>query len=81
MDESHVEHAVGLVEHQAFDVIEPQRIALDEIDEPAGRGDENIDAVEKGADLRAHRHAADHQCGRDPQMAAIGPEAVEYLAR
>ena len=45
VDETHVEHAVGFVEHEAFDAVEPKRIALHEIEQPARRGDENIDAA------------------------------------
>ncbi len=56
---AHVEHAVGLVEHETLDAVKPKRIAFDEIEQPAGRGDENIDAVHEAAHLRAHRHAAD----------------------
>ena len=66
VDEAHVEHPVGFVEHEELDVAETKRIALDEIEQPARRGDENVDAVEQRADLRAHRHAADRQ--RGPQM-------------
>ena len=81
VDKTHVEHAVGFVEHETLDAVEPKRIALDEIEKPAGRGDENIDAVHKAADLRAHRDAADHQRGSKPQMPAVSAEAVENLAR
>ena len=52
VDEAHVEHAVGFVEHQTFDLVEAQRIALDEIEQAARRGDQNVDAVEQRADLR-----------------------------
>ena len=81
MDEAHVEHAVGFVEHQTFDIAEPKRVALDEIEQPAGRGDQNVDAVE-----RARGPAL--PIGTPPiasaalmlQMAAVGAEAVEDLA-
>ena len=61
-------------------LVEAKRIALNEIEQPAGRGDQNVDAVEQRADLRAHRHAADRQRRLEAQMAAIGAEAVEDLA-
>ncbi len=81
VDESHVEHTVGFVEHETLDAAEAQRIAFDEIEKPAGRGDEDIQAGKQCADLRAHRHAADHQRGSDPQMTAVSAEAIENLAR
>ena len=46
-----------------------------------GRRDQHVDAVHQGADLLAHRHAADGQRRVDAQVAAIGVEAVEDLAR
>ena len=61
VDEAHVEHAVGFVEHEEFDVAEAKRVALHEVEQPARRGDEDVDAVEQRAHLAAHRHAADRQ--------------------
>ena len=54
--------------------------AVDEVEEPAGRGDENVDAARELALLLADRHAAEHDGGREPQVAAIGAEAVGDLA-
>ena len=58
-DEAHVEHAVGLVEDQDLDLVETDGAAVVEVEEPAGRGDEDVDAVGERADLLADRHAAD----------------------
>ena len=80
LDEAHVEHAVGLVEHEKLDIAEAQRIALHEIEQPARRGDQDVDAVEQRADLRTHRHAADGERRPQMQVAPIGAEAVEDLA-
>ena len=64
VDEAHVEHAVGFVEHEdTRRSSSAQRVALHEIEQPAGRGDEHVDAVEQRAHLRAHRHAADGERG------------------
>ncbi len=46
-DKTHVEHAVGLVEHQAFDAVETYCIAFDEIEQAARRGDKDIDTAEQ----------------------------------
>ena len=80
VDEAHIEHAVGLVENETFNVVQAERIALDQIEQPAGRGDQDIDAIEQRANLAAHRHAADRQRAFDAQMTAVGAEAVEDLA-
>ena len=81
VDEAHVEHAVGLVEHQKLDLAELQPVALHEIEQAAGRGDHDFDALHDRADLASHRHAADRQRRSQAHVAAIGVEAVEDLSR
>ena len=39
--------------------VEPQRVALHQVEQAAGRGDQHVDAVHQRAHLAAHRHAAD----------------------
>jgi hypothetical protein len=80
VDEAHVEHAVGLVEHEVFDLAELEAVALHEVEQPAGSGDQHFDSAHQAADLAAHRHAADGECRREPHVAAIGIEAVEDLS-
>ena len=79
VNEAHVEHAVGFIEHETLDLAETKRIALNEIEQPAGRSDQNVDAVEQRADLLSHRHTADRERRAEPEMAAISAEAVEDL--
>ena len=45
MNEAEVEHLVGLVEHQRLDMREAQRPAIDQIEQAARCGDEDIDAA------------------------------------
>ena len=49
MDEAHVEHAVGFVEHQDLDLVEAHRALVDQIEQAAGRGHQDIDAVRQRA--------------------------------
>ena len=42
--EAHVEHLVGLIEHQGSERREVEHLALDVIDEPSGRADHQVDA-------------------------------------
>ncbi len=79
VDEAHIEHAVGFVEHERFDRVEPHRVALHQIEQAAWRRHQHVDPVEQRADLLAHRDAADRQRGLDAQVAAVGAEAVEDL--
>ena len=81
VDEAHVEHAVGLVEHEGVDAIEPQRMALHEVEQAAGRGDEHVDAVLRargpGAPIGTPPMASVDSM---PQVPSVGAEAVEDLA-
>ena len=45
MDEAHVEHAIGFIEHEALDVAQVDRALLGEIEQPAGRRDQQVAAV------------------------------------
>ncbi len=79
MDEAHVEHAVGFVQHQHFDAVQAQSILLHQIEQAARRGDQDIETVHQIAHLAAHRDTADGECGLQAQMTPIGAEAVEDL--
>ena len=80
VDEAHVEHAIGFIEHEKLDLIELQRIAAHQIEQTARRCDHDVDAAHHRANLAAHRHAADRQRGAQPEVPAIGVEAVEDLS-
>ena len=49
--EPHVEHLVGFVEHDALDVGQLERAALDVIDRAPRRGDDDVDPALQGAKL------------------------------
>ena len=42
--EAHVEHAVGLVEHEHLEIVEDDVLALEVVDQPARRRDDDVDA-------------------------------------
>ena len=44
VDEAHVEHAVGLVEHEDRDLVEPDMALVEQVEQAPRRGDENVDA-------------------------------------
>ncbi len=52
-EESHVGHAVGLVEHDDVDVVEDELTLADEIEQPAGAGDGHVDAATQRVELSA----------------------------
>ncbi len=82
-DEAEVEHVVGLVEHQNFGRAEVQLAAPHMVDEPAGGGDQHVEAARQEVDLRARRHAADDngEAQRRPEEAGVGAKAVADLGR
>ena len=73
VDEAHVEHAVGLVEHEPARLGEVDLAFPHQVGQPAGRGDENVDAGRHLAHLAGTRDAAEHERGRDVQ--ALGQDA------
>ena len=74
-NEAHVEHAVGLVDHQQLDAGEQQPSALEMVEQPTGRRDEDVDAAGELGILVVERHPADHQ--RDVELL---PGAVLFEA-
>ena len=57
--EAHVEHAIGFVEHQHLQRVEIHVALLHQVDQAAGRGDDDVDAAAQRLDLRAFTDAAE----------------------
>ncbi len=57
MDEAHVEHVIGFVEHENLDFSELQRTLADEVQQAPRRRDEHIDAAFERLDLLADADA------------------------
>ena len=53
-DEAHVEHPVGLVDDQQVAAGEQDLAAVEQVHQPAGRGDQHVDALLERLDLVAH---------------------------
>ena len=66
--EAHVEHAVGLVEHEDLEPGEARVGEAQVIEQPARRGDDHVDAAAERVLLRAHAHAAVHRRARDRRV-------------
>ena len=79
VDEAHVDHVIGFVEDEDFDLVETDRALADVVKQTARRGDENVDAAEHGLLLLVHRGAAEHDGGREAEELAVGAEAVADL--
>ncbi len=70
-NEAHVQHAVGFVDHQDIDLAQEQAATVEMVHQPAGGGDQHVDAAIQLLDLLVHRRAADQQ-----RMAELGIFAV-----
>ena len=74
MDEAEVEHLVSLVEHQDFEVAKAERALVDEVEQPAGRGDEDVEAAGDGAEAFAIGDAAASMEDAQAMMRTAVPE-------
>ena len=79
--EAHVEHPVGLVEDEDLDLAEVGDLLADEVEQPAGRRDEDLDAGAQRLDLRVHRDAAVDDGRAQRHGPAVGADALVDLHR
>ena len=80
-DEPHIEHPVGLVDDQDAHIRQQDLAALEQVEHPARRGDQHIDAAVEFLQLIAKAFAADQQRGREPVMLAVALEGGLDLGR
>jgi hypothetical protein len=80
MDEAEVQHLVGFVEHEDFNVLEADGALFDQVDQAAGSSDEYVHAALKLADLRADLGAAANHRHAQAEAGAVGFERGGNLA-
>jgi hypothetical protein len=71
LGEAHVEHLVGLVEHDHLDAVEGERVPLDVVDCAAGSGHDDVDTAGECMELAADRLSSvdgQHACA---EVAAV----------
>jgi hypothetical protein len=73
--EAHVEHAVRLVEHQHLEIVEHDVASLEMVEQPAGRRDDDVDAVAQRLLLRLVGHAAEDRDHVELRVPAVVAEA------
>jgi hypothetical protein len=81
VDEAHVEHAIGLVEHEDLDAADVDRALLVVVEQAARRGDEDVDAAPQAVDLRLHADAAEHHHRGQLGVLAVRAHALLDLRR
>ncbi len=79
--EAHVQHPVGLVEDEDLHLPEVGDLLADEVQQPARRGDEDLDPAAQRLDLRIHGHAAVDDRRAQRHGPAIRPDALVHLHR
>ncbi len=72
MDEAEVQHLVGLVEDQDFEIAKAERALVDQVEQAPRRRDENVEAPRNRANALRIRNATEDDADRQPHEAAIG---------
>src|SRR3569833_2778912 len=78
-DKSHIEHAVRLVEHEALDRTQVDLALLRQVQQSAGRGDEQVAAVVERINLRVDADTTKHNNSTQPDVLPVRPRAFGHL--
>ena len=78
-DEAHVQHAVGFVQHQDFDVRQVHRLLAHMVQQASRCGHQDVHAAVQLADLRIDADAAEHHHGLERQVFAVLAHAFFHL--
>ncbi len=79
VDEAHVEHAIGLVQHQDFHAAQVHGALLHVVEQAARRRDEDVHAALERVNLRMDADAAENDGGAHRRVLAIGAHAFLHL--
>ena len=79
MNEPHIEHTVGFVEHETLDGIERHESLSDQVEQAAGRGDQGIHARFQGIGLRPLVHASNDHSMTQSGIFTVIAETVRNL--
>jgi hypothetical protein len=60
-NEAHVEHPIRFVDNEQAALVQHDLAAAEQIHQPAGGGDEDVDTFFEGSKLVSHTHPADKQ--------------------
>ena len=79
--EAHVQHAVGLVEHEHLDLRQVDRLLSGVVEQAARRGDDDVDSALERRDLVVDRHAAEDDGDGGLLVLAVVAHALLDLRR
>ncbi len=77
--EAHVEHPIGLVEHEHLDRVELGVATFHVVEQASRAGDQDVDAAPQVLDLGLHSRAAEDRGDVQPQVAAVVLDAFRDL--
>ena len=80
MDETKIQHLIGLIQDQKLRLGQVNGLAFDQVNKTARGGNQQIGATGQTVDLRADRHAANNQANFDMRSLRIGGEIVFNLS-
>ena len=81
VDESHVEHPVGLVKYEKFDLLQRDMPLPDQVEQTPRRSCQHVDAALQAVDLRTLVHAAENDAGTQRRVLGVVAERLVDLQR
>ena len=81
IDEAHVKHAVGFVEHEEVDLRKRHQLLLQQVDEAARRRHEDVEPLLDGAHLRTLTDATEDDRKAERRVPTVAREALGDLRR
>lgn len=79
MDEAHVEHPVGFIEHQDFNVGKVDTALARQVEQTTGASDQHVYTAGHGLNLRVHANAAEDAGADELQVTGVELEALVDL--
>ena len=79
VDKAHVEHPVGLVEHEELDEADVDRLLSEMVKKPARGGDQKVGAARKGLNLRLDVDPAEDKRRLERRVRGIGADVFINL--
>ena len=76
---AHVEHAIGLVQHQHLDARQIQVALFDVVDQTTGRGHQHVHAAAQRVGLWPHADAAENDRARHARVSGVFAQVVMHL--
>jgi len=79
LDETHVKHPVDLIQDEELYALKHNIALIHQVEQPAGCGNQDIDALREHLDLRALTHAAEYDGMAEAQKLAVCGKALVDL--